>query len=117
VTAAIAAPLIRCNWCSRQLPAYRVHRLSTNQALCEDCLKWHIEAQNMLAGAPPLGCQSCGRSWKVLRDLAPGVEVRMYAVPKDGLLQLLCFDCLKPYVAKRRDLYQNTHFGRNVLKI
>ena len=108
---------VRCNWCSRERPAYRVHRLASNQVICDYCLEWHQAAIDMLAGKPPRGCQQCGISWETLRDSTPGVEVRMYVVPKDGIYQLLCAHCVRPYAGKRADLYGGTEFGRNQLKI
>jgi hypothetical protein len=65
----------------------------------------------------PLGCQECGASWVALRDSTPGVEVRMYVVPKDGIYQLLCGQCVLPYAGKRADLYAGTKFGKETLSL
>ena len=85
--------------------------------LCDYCLEWHIHTQEFLGGAPPRGCQHCERTWERIRDFTPGVEVRMYVVPKDGLLQLLCQRCAAAYLPKRRELFQGTQFGKDALKL
>jgi len=41
----------------------------------------------------------------------------MYVVPKDGIYQLLCACCVRPYVGKRADLYAGTRFGKETLKL
>lgn len=108
---------VRCHWCSRQLPSFRVHRLSSNQVICDYCLDWHFHALDFLGGAMPRGCQECGATWEFLRESTPGVEVRLYVVPKDQILQLLCATCVQKYTAKRPDLYKGTGFGANQLKL
>ena len=52
-----------------------------------------------------------------LQEQILGAEVRMYVVPKDGIYQLLCAGCVKPYLPKRKDLYRGTKFGTETLKI
>lgn len=104
---------VRCHYCSKERPAWRVHRLAHNaQIICDYCLEWHNKAIEFLAGRAMPGCQVCGASWEFLRDAAVGsVEVRMYVVPKDGIYQVVCSTCFRPYVAKREDLYGGTPFG------
>ncbi len=75
------------------------------------CLEWHFHAMDVLGGAIPQGCQECGRSWAVLKEIAGGVEVRLYAVPRDGVYQLLCSSCLKIFVPKAREMYKGTEFA------
>jgi hypothetical protein len=104
----------RCNWCSKERPAFRVHTLASRQNMCDVCLEWHIHAGDVLAGAVPNGCQECGITWRALSDLTPGAEVRMYVVPKDGLLAVLCRTCVEPYTTKRADLYRGTEFGKHL---
>src|SRR4051812_46914349 len=102
-------PTFRCNYCSRFLPAWRVHRFGPEaapaQTFCDDCLDWHLKALDLLAGNAIPGCQGCGASPEKLRDLSPDVEFRLYVVPRDGLYQVLCQTCVRPYVGQRRDLY------------
>ena len=109
----------RCNYCSRQLPFFRVHRLREAQIICDDCIDWHNRALEFLAGAPPPGCQECGATWEFLRDspLSVEIQLRMYVVPRDGIYQILCSECVRRYLPKRRDLYAGTQFGHGVLKI
>lgn len=117
-----AAPALlvlhRCNFCSKELPGFRVHRLAGGaQIICDDCVEWHIHALNFQGGKIPPGCQECRASWEFLRDSTPGVEIRMYVVPRDGILQLLCSTCVQRYLPKRADLYRGTAFGERVLKV
>lgn len=107
----------QCNWCSKFRPDFLTHRLSSNQVICENCLDWHNAALEMLGGEPPRGCQECGRSWQTLSAETPGLQVRMYVVPKDGIYQLLCPSCVRPYLPKRADLYRGTEFGSQTLKL
>ena len=67
----------------------------------------------------PPGCQVCSKTFDELRVLGTGVEyqVRMYVLPKDGIYQVLCGECIKPYTQKRGDLFKGTQFGSEVLKI
>lgn len=108
---------VRCNWCSQERPEHRVHRLTSQQAICDYCLEWHAAALNVLAGGMPRGCQECGASWQTLQACTPGVQVRMYVVPKDGIYQLLCAACVRRYTPKRADLYAGTEFGRKHLNL
>lgn len=103
---------VRCHYCSRHLPRWRVHQLTRAQVICDYCLDWHNHAIEFLAGeSAPRGCQECGASWATLRDRTIGAEVRMYVVPKDGVYQILCPECVAPYLPKRADLYKGTAFG------
>jgi hypothetical protein len=49
-----------------------------------------------------------------LKERSNGVEVRMYAVPKDGMYQLLCKACADVYIPKRKDVYGDTEIGRRL---
>jgi hypothetical protein len=112
---------VRCHFCSRQKREWEVHQLGdaarSTQVICADCLEWHQTALEFLAGRAKPGCQCCMATWDFLRDRSPGVEIRFYVVPRDGILQLLCDSCIGPYTAKRADLYRGTAFGTTVLKI
>jgi hypothetical protein len=78
---------------------------------CLDCIHWHQHALEVLGGETPQGCQVCKFTWDALKELSGSAEVKMYAVPKDGIYQLLCGACMDRYVRKRADLYGNTQFG------
>jgi hypothetical protein len=106
-----------CNWCSRHRPKFRIHKLASNQIICDYCLDWHNHALEFLGGAPPRGCQACGKSWELLKAITPGDRVRMYVVPKDNFLALLCRECVKPYLPKQKQLFKGTQFGAESLKI
>jgi hypothetical protein len=93
--------------------ANRVHRLETNQVICDYCLEWHFHSMDFLGGAVPKGCQICGTPWEALRDRTPGNAVRMYVVPKDGIQQMLCDQCILPYALKRSDIYRDTTFWKD----
>jgi hypothetical protein len=108
---------VRCHFCSKQLPAYRTHQITGAQRICDCCLEWHRKALDFLGGGAIPGCQECGASWEFLRDSTRNVEVRLYVVPKDGIYQVLCSACVRPYVPKRADLYGGTQFGTEVLKL
>jgi hypothetical protein len=117
--------LVKCHYCSRFRPVWRVHRLGSDerpaQSICDYCLHWHNAALELLAGRALPGCQNCGLSSETLREILSqgdaAVEVRMYVVPRDGIYQVLCPTCVRPYVAKRADLYRGTPFGTEVLKL
>jgi hypothetical protein len=108
---------VRCHYCSRFRPQWRVHQLGTPgkpaQTICDVCLDWHQRAIDVLAGNAISGCQACGATWATLRDREPGVDVRLYVVPRDGIYQVLCKACVTPYVAKRGDLYAGTAFAHH----
>lgn len=109
---------VRCSYCSKSRPRFRVHHLVSQQVICDYCLDWHNHAIEFLGGStPPRGCQGCGITWETLRDSVLGVEVRMWVVMKDGIYQILCKECVAPYVAQRADLYRGTQFGREELKL
>jgi hypothetical protein len=109
---------LRCNYCSKEKPAHRCHRVGTaGQICCDYCLEWHLHALDVLGGAMPKGCQECGQTWDQLRESGPLVEGRVYVVPKDGMQQVLCRVCVAKYLPKRADLYKGTQFGSETLKI
>jgi hypothetical protein len=109
---------LRCHYCSKEREIWRIHQLGANaQLICDHCIEWHIKAGEFLAGRAMPGCQACLASWEFLRDSAPGVEVRLYVVPKDGIYQVLCAACFLPYVSKRVDLYTGTPFGTLALNL
>ncbi len=102
----------RCHWCSREYPRHRMMQVqSSGQAICDNCLAWHFRALDFLGGAVPAGCQVCAETWDALQERNP-VQVRMYVVPKDGIMQILCASCAQPYVKKRGDLYRGTDFEK-----
>ena len=106
---------VRCNWCSKERPAFRIHRLSSGQAICDYCLEWHNHALEVAGGTTePIGCQGCQQTWPMLKAITPGEDVPLYVVPKDGLYQLLCKQCVVPYVTTRADLYKGTEFGQHL---
>ncbi len=118
----LAVPVFRCHFCSQMRPGWRIHRLgsinSPAQCICDYCYEWHQKALAFLGGGEIPGCQICGATWGILRDaVVESVEVRMYVVPKDGIYQVLCSTCIRPYVSTRADLYAGTRFGTEVLKI
>jgi len=105
----------RCNFCTRSLPAWRVHKLAGEaQTICDDCLDWHNKAIALLAGKAIPGCQGCLASWEFLRDSSLGSRISLYVVPKDGIYQVLCAVCLRGYLPKRAELYRETAFGAAV---
>lgn len=85
--------------------------------VCDYCLEWHYHGLEVLGGQLPSGCQKCGTPWAILRDREPSDEVRMYVVPKDGIYQVLCRECLPQYTIKRPDLYKGTKYGRHDLNL
>ena len=108
---------VRCHYCSQERPAFTTHQLTNAQRICDHCLEWHNKALELLAGTALPGCQECGKTWEQLRDEHVGEEIRMYAVPKDGIYQVLCAMHVQKYLPKRADLYGGTKFGRETLKI
>lgn len=107
---------VKCNFCSKFRPEFRVHHLPKAQTICDYCLDWHMKALQVLGGQTGHGCQGCNTSWEVIRDRDPQGQ-RLWVVPKDGIYQLLCKHCLTPYLPKRADLYTGTQFGRETLKL
>lgn len=108
---------VKCNWCTRYRARNRVHRLQSGQIICENCLDWHFHALEFLGGHEPRGCYECLLTWRELEERTPGTQVRLYVVPKDGMLQLLCRACVAPYLPRRRELFEGTEFGREALKL
>jgi hypothetical protein len=82
--------------------------------VCKHCMEKHWIALGVLSGDVPTGCQGCGYSLADLQNISGGVETRMYVVPKDGIYQVLCKRCCDSYVARRRDVYGATQFGRRL---
>ena len=91
--------------------------MESGQFICEYCLDWHHHAIAFLGGAIPRGCQECGVTWETLREVTPGIAVKMYVVQKDGIYQLLCATCCDQYLPKRADLYKGSQFGSETLKL
>ena len=91
--------------------------MASGQIICDDCLEWHQHAIAFLGGDIPRGCQECGATWEFLRESELSGEVRLYAVKKDGIYQLLCALCVRKYLPKIPDVYKGTQFGSEVLKI
>jgi hypothetical protein len=87
------------------------------QIICDDCMDWHQKAIALLAGEAITGCQGCGASWEILCDRDLDSRIPLYVVPKDGIYQVLCSLCVRPYVAKRADLYRGTAFGAEHLNL
>ena len=105
-----------CNWCTRSKPMWRMNLLSNHQKICDYCFEWHLHAVDFLAGRPPKGCQVCQRSWDVIQADTAGPVARMFVVPKDGYLQMLCPRCIHQYLPKHKQLYKGTEFGSRTLK-
>jgi hypothetical protein len=81
-------------------------------------VSWHLHALEFRNGtAMPRGCQECGVMLAdLIAALAPDEEyARLYVVPKDGILQMLCKPCMEAYLSKRKDIYGPTrdwHLGK-----
>ena len=87
--------------------------MQSNQAICDYCLQWHLDALAFLGGGEmPEGCQECGADFSTLRDFDPA-HARVFVVPKDGIYQMLCARCVAPYVEKRADIYGGTQFWKD----
>jgi hypothetical protein len=99
-----------CRYCGKARPA---EEILTGAGICVRCLEWHQIALDLLAGKLPRGCQECGLSFETIRALAPGAEVKMYVVPRDGIYQVLCRPCCDVYVRKARTLYRGTAFAKS----
>jgi hypothetical protein len=93
--------------------------MTSGQTICEDCLLWHFRALDFLGGAPPMGCQECGKGWAAIQAESPAIEIalRVFVVAKDGIYQMLCSRCARDYVPKTPDLYKGTKFGSEVLNL
>ncbi len=108
---AICTDRLRCRLCGKMRHRFDVVGASVRGYTCRECLEWHFHAMDVLGGAPPRGCQGCGKTPEQLKRSPDDCDVRMYVVPKDGVYQLLCRDCGRQYTRQRRDLYQGTAFG------
>jgi hypothetical protein len=108
-----------CSFCSKPRPPLSVHRMVSGQTICEDCVNWHVHALDFLGGAPPNGCQECGKTWDAMRAESPALDmaVRVFIVAKDGIYQMLCAQCARAYVPKTPNLYKGTKFGSEVLHL
>ena len=49
----------------------------------------------------------------MLSQLDPSRALRVFIVPKDGIYQMLCVDCVAPYIDKRADVYGGTKFWQD----
>jgi len=105
---------VTCRFCSKQVPRTQLVGTPQRGFACQRCVEWHFHALGVLGGEVPKGCQCCNKPWDALKEESNGVEVRMYAVPKDGIYQLLCAQCKDAYVQKRRDLYGKTEYGADL---
>lgn len=82
---------------------------------CWHCYEWHQHAIEVFTGAPPRGCQECGRTYDELERLVePGDGgVRLAFFRKDGIYQVLgvrC-GCADAYERKRLDMFASTPYG------
>ena len=105
---------LKCRYCQKQVHPAEASGDERRGYQCIRCYDWHQHALEVLGGATPLGCQGCGDTWEQLKERTPGVEVRMYVVPKDGIYQLLCKRCCDAYVPMRKDLFGGTEFGARI---
>jgi hypothetical protein len=106
---------LRCRLCGKMRHRFDVLGASVRGYTCRECLEWHFHAMDVLGGAPPRSCQSCLRTPEQLKSSDPARDVRMYVVPKDGVYQLVCRDCMRRYTRQRKDLYEGTAFGATIL--
>jgi hypothetical protein len=121
MSAAHSAPFlesVRCHYCSKTRPRFRVHVLASNQAICDYCLDWHHHAIEFLGGeTTPRGCSGCGMTYQAMCELDTNSRIRLWVVMKDGIYQLLCKTCVAGYLPKRADLYKGTAFGCEALNL
>lgn len=113
-TTAIQTDRVRCRICQHGRNRQECAGGERSGYTCVRCLEWHFHALDVLGGAVPQGCQECGLDWEAEKKRAINGEVRMYAVPKDGIYQLLCAGCSKKYVHKRPDMYGDSEFGKRL---
>jgi len=101
---------VRCHYCSKQRNPNELIRMSGGVLMCLHCEEWHGAALRMIAGEPPKGCQTCDLTFDELAAIY-GENVRMIAVPKDGIYQVQCGACADGYIPLRRDLIKGTKFA------
>ncbi len=101
---------VTCHYCSQARNPREVMRLSSGVVMCWHCAEWHDAALRMIAGEPPKGCQTCDLTFEELEAIY-GDNVRMIAVPKDGIYQVQCGACADGYIPLRRDLIKGTKFA------
>ena len=121
-SAQVSSDRVQCRLCSRWVSRKEVAGAEARGFTCVKCLEWHFHALDVLGGAEPKGCQGydskpCTFGWddfQRVKENATTGEVRLYAVPKDGIYQLLCNGCKERYVRSRRDIYGKTSYGASL---
>ena len=76
--------------------------------ICMACESRHIEALQAISSGQYAGeCSECYRK-------LDGPDVRAAIHFEDGKYRMMCLPCDAVYVPKRRDLYGETEFGREL---
>jgi hypothetical protein len=105
-------PRARCRFCGRwRNPNDFILPSALQISPCFDCYRANEEALEVFANQRQPGCWECRKTIGELNRLRPETDGRMCLHRKDGLLQLLCFDCSNKYERQRLDLYGDTPYG------
>lgn len=116
----MAAPVIiaeRCHYCSRQRALSEIMDWPGGARICVGCIHHHEAALHALStSTPPKECSECNEPWAELaaRQAVSTNGLKMIVHFENGVYRLMCVDCDAIYVKKRRDLYGETEFGRNL---
>jgi hypothetical protein len=79
--------------------------------ICLDCEQRHLEALDAMASAVFTGaCSECGKTSEQLRS--PGGQMAVHF--EAGRYRMMCLECDRIYVPKRRELYAKTEFGERL---
>lgn len=106
----------RCRLCSKWRHPFEMCGSSMRGHTCLDCLRWHFHALDVLGGSTPTGCQVCGATADSLKQVQANgdITIRLFCHPKDGIYQLLCTQCSEPYARKRKDIYGDTAYAKEI---
>jgi hypothetical protein len=97
----------KCHYCQKWRSPHDISHLPGDVKICESCQHRHLEALAILSKGVPTGeCSECGRKAEGLTSMAVHFE--------NGLYRAMCMECDAVYVRKRKELYGETEFGRNL---
>lgn len=118
-----------CHYCRKGKSPNAMIPLPGGIKLCDGCYRRHQEGVLAMSGLkansdgtfsstapPPPECSECGLSVQELRARAVhagGFELVLAVHFENGIYRVMCPDCDKTYVPKRRDLYGDTQFGHD----
>lgn len=101
----------RCPYCTKFRSPSDIIPMPGGAAICVQCELRHQEALDAIATGVFTGeCSECGKTAEQLHSATGEMAIHY----EDGRYRVMCFDCDRVYVPKRKEFFKGTEFAHGL---